>query len=435
MTSALSSDLDAALAAISDDRLIELCVAMVDIASPTGGERALAEQLATTLVGAGFEASTQEVTGDLVNAHGSMPGRSSSSLLLYAPIDTVTTARAELDLPWVGPELRADMLPRADVRDGVVIGLGAQNPKGHGACLLMVAEALATTGVVPVDELHIGFGGGGMPANRWAPDLADGHGRGCAALVERLRPDAAVIAKTGWSISYEEVGLTWITVEVEGTHTYVGSRHLLPYRNAIADAGHLIQGLEAWFPAWAEDHRSGLVAPQGVVAAVEGGWPNAAAFTTAACRFHLDLRLSPRTTAAQALAAVETEVERLAAEIGATAHCRQTVVVPGTTTDPEAEVIRRCVAAWEAMEGRPHTPMVGLSGATDANILRLAGVPTARVGLPKLAPDRIDDDIDFQLGMNAVDVADMRRLTELLLRVVLAPASPPPTTSTTEGAR
>ncbi|MEL7208103.1 MAG: deacylase, partial [Actinomycetota bacterium] len=305
------------------------------------------------------------------------------------------------------------------------IGLGAQNPKGHGACLLMVAEALSTAGVTPADELHIGFGGGGMPANRWAPDLADGHGRGCAALVAQLRPDAAVIAKTGWAISHEEVGLTWITVEVEGTHTYVGSRHLLPYRNAIADAAHLIQGLEAWFPRWAEQHRSGLVAPQGVVAAVEGGWPHAAAFTTARCRFHLDLRLSPRTTGAEALAAVEGEVARLAAEIGASARCHQTVVIPGTTTDPADPVIRRCVEAWEAMEGRAHQPMAGLSGATDANILRQAGIPTARVGLPKLAPHRIDDDIDFQLGMNSVDVAAVRRRPEPPLGVVLTPAPTP----------
>ncbi len=413
--------LAAALAAVDDERLIELCAAMVDIGSPTGGERALATHVAAVLDDVGFGGGVQEVAGDLVAAHGTRHGPAGApSLLLYAPLDTVTTARPELDLPWVGPELRPDMLPRAEVRDGVVIGLGAQNPKGHGACLLMVAEALAAADVRPIETIHVGFGGGGMPANAWAPDLADGHGRGCAALVQHLTPDAAVIAKTGWSVSHEEVGLVWITVDVAGTHTYVGSRHLLPYRNAIADAAHLIQGLEAWFPTWAEEHRSGLVAPQGVVAAVEGGWPHAAAFTTAACRFHLDLRISPRTPSAEAVAAVEAEVARLAAEIGADATCRATVTIDGTTTPADHDVVGRCVDAWEAMEQRPHRPVAGLSGATDANILRAAGVPTARIGLPKVAAERVGGEVDFQLGMNAVDVADLRRLTELLLRVVVA---------------
>ena len=76
---------------------------------------------------------------------------------------------------------------------------------------------------------------------------------------------------TGWAISWEEVGLTWFTVDVTGTHTYVGSRHLLPYRNAIVDAAHLIVGLERWFPQWAAEHSDHLIAPQGIVAAVEGG--------------------------------------------------------------------------------------------------------------------------------------------------------------------
>lgn len=421
VSSAPSRAVDAAVARIDGDRLVELCAQMVDIASPTGLERPLAAHLRSVLDAAGLRAATQEVEGDLVNAYGTLPGRRAGDrLLLYAPIDTVTTGRAEVDLPWAGPVMRPDLLPRAEISDGVVVGLGAQNPKGHGACLLMAAEAITAAGVEPPHDLHIGFGGGGMPANAWAPGLPDGHGRGCRALVELLRPDHAVIAKTGWAVSWEEVGLTWFTVEVAGTHTYVGSRHLLPYRNAIADAGHVARGLEAWFETWAETNRSGLVAPQGVVAAVEGGWPHAAAFTTAVCRLHIDLRLSPRTPPEAARQAFTAEVERLAGEIGAEVRCHQGVTIPGTATAVDAPIVRCCIDAWEAMEGRSHVPIAGLSGATDANILRGCGIPTARVGLPKITEARAGGPVDFQLGMNAVDVNDLRRLTELLVRVALS---------------
>jgi succinyl-diaminopimelate desuccinylase len=229
-----------------------------------------------------------------------------------------------------------------------------------------------------------------------------------------------VIAKTGWAVSWEEVGLTWFEVEVRGSHTYVGSRHLLPYRNAIADAGHLVAGLERWFPTWADQHRTGLVAPQGVVAAIDGGWPHMPAFTTAVCRFWVDLRISPRTSPDEAAAAFGAEVDRLAAEINADVSWRQTVAIPGTTTNPDEPIIMSSIRCWEDVNGRPHQPILGLSGATDANILRAMGVPTARVGLPKVAPARMpDQEIDFQLGMNAVDVDDMERLTRLLIRIAV----------------
>ena len=332
-------------------------------------------------------------------------------------IDTVTVGDAASDLPWAGPRLRPDMMPVATVRNGLVLGLGAQNPKGHGACVLAAAEAIATAGLPLGRDLVVGFGAGGMPTNRRSPELPDGHGVGCAHLVDLLRPTEAVIAKTGWAVSWEEVGLTWFTVEVDGTHTYVGSRHLLPYRNAIVSAAHIIQGLEHWFERWADEHRCGLVAPQGVVAAIEGGWPRMPAFTTAQCRFYVDLRLSPRTTPAEAASAFGTEVERLANQVEADVKWRQTIAIPGTTTDPAAPIITTAIQCWESLEGRPHQPITGLSGATDANILRAKGVPTARVGLPKVAVEKLE--LDFQLGMNAVDIDDMERLTRLLIRIAV----------------
>ena len=403
---------------ITRERLTEIAAAMVDIASPPGEELDLAQYLAAELDRTGLEGRVQPVVGRLANAHGRLRGSGEGpALLLYAPIDTVTVGDEAADIPWAGPELRPDMRTRATFRDGMVIGLGAQNPKGHGACVLAAVEAIAAAGIPLAGDILAGFGGGGMPTNARRADLPDAHGAGCTRLVEALRPEEAVIAKTGWAVSWEEVGLTWFQVDVAGTHTYVGSRHLLPYRNAVADAAHIITGLEAWFPDWTEANRDGLVAPQGVVGAVVGGWPNMPAFTTATCRFWVDLRLSPRTTGAEAAAAFGAEIERLAGEIGAAADWSQLVTIPGTTTSPDAAIVQSAIACWEALEGRPHQPIVGLSGATDANILRAMGVPTARVGLPKVAPDKLD--IDFQLGMNAVDVDDMERLALLLVRIAL----------------
>jgi len=80
------------------------------------------------------------------------------------------------------------------------------------------------------------------------------------------------------------------------------------------------------------------------------------------------------------------------------------------------------VSAWEAVAGERHEPIRANSGATDANILRMRGVPTARLGMPKVpaAPD--GGPVDFTLGMNLVDLREMYRLTEVLVRTVIGVA-------------
>ena len=114
-------------------------------------------------------------------------------------------------------------------------------------------------------------------------------------------------------------------------------------------------------------------------------------------------------------------MNRLAESIGADVSWRQTVSVPGTSTSPDEEIIQSSIRCWEELTGVDHAPIGGLSGATDANIMRALGVPTARLGLPKISQERLDshDEIDFQLGMNAVDAVDMERLTKLLIRIAV----------------
>jgi hypothetical protein len=58
-----------------------------------------------------------------------------------------------------------------------------------------------------------------------------------------------------------------------------------------------------------------------------------------------------------------------------------------------------------------------MSGATDANILRSRGIPTARIGMPKVSGTPFE--VDFARGMNTVDVRDMERLTRLLVAAAI----------------
>jgi acetylornithine deacetylase/succinyl-diaminopimelate desuccinylase-like protein len=411
------------LAEVSRDRLREIVVEMTSIASPTGQEQALAERLVAHGHEAGLEGTSQIVDGAQANALLRYAGQGDGAdLLLYAPIDTHTTGVKVDDVPWVGPSLREDMVPRATVHGDYVVGLGANNPKGHAACVLAAAEAACRAGAPVRGAVLAGFGSGGMPISP-RPGAAwpeAGHGSGCAFMLEHgFRGDFAVIAKTGWAVAWEEVGLAWFRVRVHGALNYAGIRHFVRYENPIVRAATVIGELERWFADYTKANTSGLVAPQGSIGAIQGGWTNKPTFVPAACDLYLDLRLSPRTSVPDAQRQVEDAIAGIRQrhpEIPLT--WEMLVAVPGTHTDPSSWIVQSCMRGWEDVEGRPHAPRSNQSGATDANILRSHGIPTARIGLARVPDDAPMPD-DFSKGMNVVSLREMERLTRCLVYVIV----------------
>lgn len=411
--------------AIDINRVRELVVGMVDTPSPTGQEATLARWLASRLSEGGLQGQYQPIDPDQGNAIGCWSGNGGGdSVLLYAPIDTFTVGTDEEDLPWIGPELRADMRPGAEVVGDYVIGLGASNPKGHAAAVITAAEALATADVPLAGDVFVGLGAGGMPTNGRIRDGLSRHntgqGVGCSFMIEQgMWPDHAVIAKPGWAVAWEEVGLCWFETRVHGRFSYVGSRHRMPYRNAVADAGIVVAELERWFPDYAIAHTDGLVAPQGIVASIEGGWPRLAAASSALCRFTVDLRISPRTSPAQARREFGAAIDRIrSAHPEIEIDWKMVLAIPGTATPQDAPVVQAAIAAWEEAEGRPHQPIIENSGATDANILRNRGLSTARIGMDRIGPEA-PLPLDFASGQNVVDLREVERLARTLIHLAV----------------
>ncbi|MGZ6196005.1 MAG: hypothetical protein ACXWML_12350 [Candidatus Binataceae bacterium] len=122
---------------LNPERLKKLLLHLIDIHSPTGAERQASEFVAAYMrEHLGEHSLYQPIGEDTGNAIGEIRGSGGgASLLLYAPIDTHLEADPERDLPWVGPTLRADMLPKGFAQGDLVYGLGAANPKGMVASL------------------------------------------------------------------------------------------------------------------------------------------------------------------------------------------------------------------------------------------------------------------------------------------------------------
>ena len=159
------------------------------------------------------------------------------------------------------------MQAKSYVRDGHVFGLGAHNPKGHAACILESVRILKGLNIELPGNLLLGFGAGSMPTHGREGFRHDsGHGTGCAHMLAKIpKLDGAIIAKSGTSVTWEEVGFIWLEIKVDGTHNYVGARHYMPYDNPLANASKLILKLEDWFEEYSVRHASESCMPQGSI--------------------------------------------------------------------------------------------------------------------------------------------------------------------------
>jgi acetylornithine deacetylase/succinyl-diaminopimelate desuccinylase-like protein len=160
-----------------------------------------------------------------------------------------------------------------------------------------------------------------------------------------------------------------------------------------------------------------------VIGSIAGGWERMLAVTPATCRIRLDLRIAPGVTPLAAKRELAAYVAHLSAELDIDLGIELVLAIPGSHTPPNAPIMRTAVAAWERTAGAPHQPVPDNSGATDANILRARGIPTVRIGMPKITSDEFE--VDFSRGMNTVDVRAMRRLCEVLADIALSTTGSP----------
>jgi acetylornithine deacetylase/succinyl-diaminopimelate desuccinylase-like protein len=395
-----------ACARLDPERLKRVLLELIDIHSPTGAERRASEFIADYMrEGLGGRASYQPVNEDTGNAVGEIRGSGGgATLLLYAPIDTHLEADPDRDVPWVGPVLRADMLPKAYADGDMVFGLGAANPKGMVATLTEVALALYQAKVPLTGELVVGFAGGGMPvsvSSRRNYGMSDGVYH---LLTRGVAPDFAIIMKPVWRVYAEEPGMCWFKVSVRGTMGYAGIPRGTPgYRSSIIPAAKIIEELEAWILEYTERNSSGEIAPEGKIAAMRAGWPERPAFPSATTEIYLDLRCNPRTTPAavktqfaDAMRAIRTRHPEVELDWEMFGAC------PGGATDVNNWIVQSTRRGWERVQGRPHGDPPKLGGQTDGALIRRLGIPCARIGFPW--PPRNCPD-EFREGLGGMGVA------------------------------
>lgn len=390
---------DKATALIDVDRMRRLNRDITAIHSPTGRERAASEYMVGWLADAGLESWLQPMGELSANAVGRIRGSGGGpSLLLYAPIDTHLEGNPD-DLPWAGPVLRPDMVPVVTEQDGLIVGLGASNPKAMVTTVAEAVRVVRAAGVPLKGDLMIAYAGGGMPVDLAAPGnrgLSDGVSH---LLTRGVHTDFALVMKPGNAVYHEEPGLCWFKVSVKGTMGYAGMPHNIPrFRSSIVPAAKVILALQEWLPKYTERNSAGQVAPQGWIATVRSGWPERVSFPSATTEVYLDVRCHPRTPPAE----VRAQFEEAIADIvkrhpDVDLEWEMTASLPGASTDPQNWIIQSAIRGWEAVEGKAHPEPPRTSGQTDISMIRNLGIPTARTGWVS-APEKTPDELRQGLG-------------------------------------
>jgi acetylornithine deacetylase/succinyl-diaminopimelate desuccinylase-like protein len=296
------------------------------------------------------------------------------------------------------------MIPEVREENGLIIGLGASNPKAMVTTLAEAVRVVRAANVPLKGDLIVAYAGGGMPVDLAAPGnrgLSDGVSH---LLTRGIHTDFALVMKPGNAVMHEEPGLCWFKVVVKGTLGYAGMPHNLPrFRSSIVPAAKVILELEEWLPRYTERNSSGQVTAQGWIATVRSGWPDRVAFPSATTEIYLDIRCNPRTPPAEVRAQFEEAIAGiLARHPEIELEWEMTASLPGASTDPNSWIIQSAIRAWEQVEGKPHPTPPRTSGQTDISMIRNLGIPTARTGwvsMPEQTPE------EYRQGLGGMGVS------------------------------
>jgi acetylornithine deacetylase len=333
---------------LSSSSLTELTAELVgidsvnpDLVEGAAGEAEIARFVAGWLEDAGLDVETEEVGPGRFNvvglAGGSGGGR---TLLLNAHMDTVGLAGMD------GPlEARSE--------DGRLYGRGAYDMKASLAGIMLAGAEAA---------------GAGLRGDVLVTAVCDEEvgSIGSAALAERLRADAAIVAEpTEERLAIAHKGFAWIEFETRGVAAH-GSRPDLG-EDAIVRMGRVLVGLEALDNALRERDGHALLGSGSIHGStIEGG--RELSTYPESCLLKAERRTLPGETQAD----VEEEARQLLGELDGSA--RVTFFREPFEVTEDAEIVQ--LVARHA--GGPE--LVGVPFWADSALFAAAGIPTVLYG-------------------------------------------------------
>jgi tripeptide aminopeptidase len=360
---------------IDQDRLINTFLELVCIDSPSGHEQAIGRDLETRLKALDL-AVTQDASGNLIaRSSGVGEKKGGPPLLLSAHMDTVGTDTG------IRPIIEEGVIRS----DGTTI-LGADDKSGV-AIILEVIQALAED-----DRAH--------PSLEVVITVSEETGLvGAKALdLGQLCAKEGIVLDAGGPIGTIVVSAPFqdkLFVTVHGRAAHAGAE---PERgiNAIRVAAEAIAAM----PLGRIDEET--TANVGVI---HGGV--ATNIVPDKVELHCEARSRDETKLVAQMQAMRAALEEAAARHKTAVDLRQERSYDGFNLSLETPILKRAVAAIEALDLAPL--LVPSGGGSDANILNRAGIATVNLSTGMAEVHTVSENISIE---------DMVQSAELLLRIV-----------------
>jgi acetylornithine deacetylase/succinyl-diaminopimelate desuccinylase-like protein len=413
-----AGDVDAAVrqgtSAVTEGAILEAVDLFMEVPSPPGRERRLAEHIAARCRRAHPElecgvdllddASANMVARSVLapdpaasspshrragaSAH---PGRAplDRELAVYGHLDTSLTGEEARDFPITG-EVRDPAPYRFDTGTRTLRGLGIGVAKAPSAAAA-VAFTAAAAALRSLDAPHrltllLAAGGTHRAAPPDGPARALRFGRGVAhALAGGWRPGAVLNVKGGPpGVLHEEPATAYLRVRLRSPWTAALVREKVAPDGGLArHAGVVLDAIESWRTAYQQAHPpAGQLGTEIAIGAIRSGSPEKADLIPGLLDVLVYAVLPPREDPARVARLLEAHIRPRVAEVpGApTVEVEAYAWAPGGTTDPSSEIVRLAQSAWRTYRGSDPSQLAGWTGGTDGGVLMSAGIPTARLG-------------------------------------------------------
>jgi acetylornithine deacetylase len=377
---AVDEAVEAALDGTLEREIVAMTTDLVNIASPTGEEAAIAQYVARRFAEIGLAVDLQEVEAGRNNViarwRGSGGGR---SLLFNGHFDT--------GLSGSEPGLPFGLRPEARIVDDWIYGLGVSNMKSAFACYWGAIRILQQAGFRPAGDIIIAgvvgetekaptgsFDGPGFRAGGWGTFYASLHG---------VLADAAIVGEpTGLRVQTGNSSYAFARVRTTGRSQHTWSKERGD--DAIEKAVAVLAELRAWESTFEASHPHPRMGSRIGFGAISGGRPFQPCVNPAAsCELFLDLRFPPDAT----IVAVQRELADFLGELRRRRPELETELTfflcrNGYEIGDQEPVVTAVEAAHDAVlggaPGRPERYRYDVSA--DTSILSEFGVPGLTFG-------------------------------------------------------
>jgi len=378
------------LAYIDRDELAQLGCDLVNIPSPTGQEKAVAEYILHWFQESGLKPVRQEVEVDRPNAVGVLKGDGTGlSLGFNGHMDTSFTGTQE-DLRMVAI-VEPDSELKGSIKDEKVRGLGISNMKGGVAAFMMAGKALKKSGIKLKGDVIFAAVVGEIsrtPIGPWQTKEYRGEGAGTRHLLTHgMHSDYAVVADgSDMNIVWTQTGVVQIKIttfgKAEAAWGTKRSTHPMVKLNAIVKMTKIIEALEKWAERFEEQYiynsPTGPIYPKVNIGAIEGGAPYRPNYFPGVCSVYVDVRTPPQVRPVTVQHEITKSLSSLGIEYEMEPY-KSLLGHEGKGVEPLVQSLEEIHQFLFSQKLKPEAPDRA-SIWTDTNVYNELGIPAVKIG-------------------------------------------------------